>query len=202
MLKDLLTGSLPPLNLSQLDLSKPNWDILLTLWNSNFHHSSVIFSYYQHPQFGLSWLITESLSSGSFSMTRSLITRQRNTISDSFGLLGLSLINPKDDRVILTEGVSDFFTAKLLCPNSNVLGVTTLGGSSLAKLLLLNLFNKFIICSDNDSNTSKNTGLNNSFNWKSFLQSYNKTVQVFLPLYPHKDISDNFIFNLKLYSHE
>ena len=60
-----------------------------------------------------------------FSMARSITSHQRNTKVDKYGILGVSLLNLKDTSVILTEGVSDFFTAKILCPDRNVLGVTT-----------------------------------------------------------------------------
>lgn len=197
MLKDLLIGTYPQ-HLKLVKVFHYNWDTLLCLWNINNPENDIHFSEYEHPDFGISWSIREQLKSGEFWMTRSKVTNMRNTIKDDFGLLGLSLINPKDDKVILTEGVSDYFTAKLLCPQNNVLGVTTLGGSTNAKKILLNLFNKFIICSDNDVKGSINTGLNNAQNWKKFLSSFGKSVSIFIPQTGCKDITENFIKILKL----
>ena len=131
-------------------------------------------------------------------MTRSCVNFYRITHKDTFGLLGLSLINLKDDRVILTEGVSDYFTAKLLCPNINVLGITTLSGSEVAKTILLNLFNKFIICADNDTTAEVNTGMRNAQNLSNLLKEYNKSVKIFTPQTGFKDITDNLIYCLKL----
>lgn len=152
---------------------------------------------HNNPSFvsdGFSWKIEEVLEGESvFSMTRSFVTLQRLTDHDKYGLLGVSLLNLSDSSVIITEGVSDYFTAKILCPDRNVLGVTTLGGSSAARKILLSLFNSFCICADNDA-----TGLRNATNWKQFLQRYNKSVTIFTPPAGFKDITDSFIFNLKL----
>ena len=89
--------------------------------------------------------------------------------------------------------MSDYFTAKLLCPDRNVLGITTLGGSTNAKKIILSLFDSVLICADNDA-----TGMLNATKWKRFLTSYNKSASVFLPPQGKKDITDAFVFNLKL----
>ena len=111
--------------------------------------------------------------------------------------MGLSAIDRTDRAVILTEGVSDYFTAKILCPESNVLGVTTLTGSHAAKAILVNLFDTFTICTDNDTGKERNTGYTNSSRFREFLESYGKTVNIFLPSDGYKDISDNFVGKLR-----
>ena len=187
MLDSLITGDLPN-HLKVKIAARENWPILMELWNCFNPRSSVRFFTHQ-----LSWCITEQFNSRPcFFMERDSISKDRNTIIDEYGLLGLSLIDLKQKSVIITEGVSDFFSVKLLCPYRNVLGVTTLGGSRNAKALLLNLFDTFTICADNDE-----TGLKNAARWKNFLESYGKQVNIFSsPL--GKDITDSFIFNIKL----
>jgi len=183
MLEQLYTGLSPIYG--NLPLTYHHWEVLRSIWKSG----SVSFS-----NDGFYWKIQEVLDGETvFSMTRSLASLQRNTEQDKYGLLGVSLLNLQDKSVILTEGVSDYFTAKILCPDRNVLGVTTLGGSSSAKKILLSLFDSFLICSDSDS-----TGIINSSKWKRLLNSYNKSVSVFLPPTGAKDITESFIFNLKL----
>lgn len=132
-----------------------------------------------------------------FKMLRNKVTLQRDTKIDNYGLLGVSNLNLDSQCCILTEGVSDYFCARLLFPNVNVLGVTTLTGSVVAKSILLSLFDDYTIISDNDSNKVLNTGLTSSFKLKSFLQSYGKNVSVVLPD-SKLDLSDEFVFNLKL----
>ena len=188
MLETLHTGDIPHFQVG--NLKSHNWDILLDLWNK----SSIAKNYLRLYKDSLDWHIEEFSPEGKgFHMTRNLLSKDRRTIVDDYGLLGLSLINLQDKSVIITEGVSDYFTAKLLCPNRNVLGITTLGGSAKAKVILLNLFDSFLICADNDS-----TGLTNAHRWKRFLTNYNKSVSIFTPSSSYKDITDNFIFNLKL----
>lgn len=192
MIRDLIEGRLPDIDCTGFNPVAPNWTNLEKLWTGPIH-----FGVCDHPEFGISWEIQEVLPNGGFHMTRSQLTKQRNTIQDTYGLLGLSLINLKDSRVILTEGVSDFFTVKMYCPNNNVLGVTTLSGSHDAKQILISFFDEFIICADNDSTAQRNTGLLNAQNFKRFLESFNKKVKIVTPQYPHKDMTDNFIFNLR-----
>lgn len=194
MLKDLLIGKSLPLEVKTF--SKNSWDILIELYSNRY--PSIKFEFKQ-TETELVREIEESLDNEVvFNLTRNVLTDRRITHVDKYGLLGLSLINPLDDKVILTEGVSDYFTAKLLCPQNNVLGVTTLGGSDNAKRILINLFNKFIICSDNDFGAKKNTGVNNSQNWRNFLTTYNKSVNIFLPELSCKDITENLIRNINL----
>lgn len=183
MLEQLFTGVKPIYG--NLPLTYHHWEVLRSIWKP----STITFE-----NDGFFWKIQESVDGvTTFSMNRSLVNLQRKTELDTYGLLGVSLLNLQDKSVILTEGVSDYFTAKILCPARNVLGVTTLGGSSAAKKILLALFDSFLICSDSDS-----TGLTNSSKWKRFLMMYNKQVSIFLPPTGCKDITESFIFNLKM----
>lgn len=175
------------------DLSRPNWDIL-----TDINNTGVAFESYLDARKGFAWRIEESVGGEvAFKLVRDKMTMNRFTDADKYGLLGLSEINVSDRRVVLTEGVSDFFTARYLCGGNNVLGVTTLSGSKAAKAILVNMFDEFIICSDNDAKAERNTGLTNSSRFRSFLEGYGKKVSVFIPADGYKDITDNFIGLLK-----
>ena len=170
-----------------------NWDKLSHLWGQlgckslDFHNED------------FKWIIRERFEDQEFfAFERNKMTTQRITVLDTYGLLGLSLINPKDTSVIITEGVSDFFTAKLNNPDKNVLGITTLGGNHKAREILLNLFDHFTICADNDVDSStKVTGLANAMKWKTLFKSYNKECIIHLPECG-KDITDEFFIKLNL----
>lgn len=176
-----------------VNLNRHNWDIL-----SDIYTGGITFESYVDPRKGFAWRITERMGDDTvFDLVRDKMTLNRYTNVDEYGLLGLSQINPKDRRVILTEGVSDYFTAKILCPDDNVLGVTTLTGSHTAKTILVNMFDFFILCTDNDTGKERNTGYTNSGRFREFLESYHKTVKIFLPDDGYKDISDNYIGKLR-----
>lgn len=197
MLRDLHTDR--SLGYRCLPNKAKNWDHLMYLVNNNKTlFPKIDFTETSNLDDGRMWQIREFVGEESFVMQRSMIKGHRNTIKDLYGLIGLSSINPKDTSVILTEGVSDYFTAKLLEPKRNVLGVTTLSGSTTAKKILINLFDNFLICADNDATSSKNTGVSNAYNLKKFLESFGKSVTIFTPQVGFKDITDNFVFNLKL----
>lgn len=187
MLKDLYNTAITD-NVGG-DLNRPNWDIL-----SDINNTTISFKSFLDVKKGFAWRITESMDDDVlFDLVRDKMKMNRYTNIDKYGLLGLSNINTHDRRVILTEGVSDYFTAKYLCPNNNVLGVTTLGGSKVARAILISMFDEFIICSDNDTKSERNTGMTNSSKFKMFLEKYNKKVYIFIPSAGYKDISDNFI---------
>lgn len=137
-----------------------------------------------------------------FILHRNQATAQRITESDSLGLVGFSSLNLKDTRVYLTEGVSDFLTMKLLHPNMNVLGLTTLSGSVKAKKVLCSLFDSFCIISDNDNSAthhaevSVNTGVSNAIRLRKFLLSHGKQVKIKLPSTGFKDITEEFLFEV------
>jgi hypothetical protein len=176
-----------------VDPNRHNWDVL-----SELYKGGITFKSYLDPRKGFAWRITETLDGDTvFDLVRDKMTLTRYTDTDRYGLLGLSAIDRTDRAVILTEGVSDYFTAKILCPESNVLGVTTLTGSHAAKAILVNLFDTFTICTDNDTGKERNTGYTNSSRFREFLESYGKTVNIFLPSDGYKDISDNFVGKLR-----
>lgn len=184
MLKDLYTGSVPPLS---YDPSQHSWDFLLSNWSSSPSLSIV-----EDPSQGSLWKIEEHCGPYSFIYTRSRLNHYRTTIQDDLGLIGFSQINPQSDHVIITEGVSDYFTARLLCPTTNVLGFTNLGGNRKARAIVLSLFSKIIYCCDNDA-----AGLSAGSNIKSFFESYSKSVRLFTAPAPAKDLTESLILNLK-----
>lgn len=195
MIKDLNNDNIPcPI---KIDKNRQNWDNLIALYNNVNKVDSITYESCLDSKKGFVWKIEERIGGNvSFELIRDKITKNRYTNIDEYGLLGLSVINPSDRSVILTEGVSDYFSARFLCPNKNVLGVTTLGGSRIAKIILVNMFDTFCICSDNDTKGERNTGFTNSNRFKSFLESYGKKVYIYIPQSPYKDISDNLIAKL------
>lgn len=196
VLNNFLSGELPPhlKSIPDIPMNSHHWNVLSYLW-TNLSSSSISFVQTFSSE-GFIWDIREFVAYKDFHLTRNCISLQRITISDPFGLIGLSLVNPRSDFVVITEGVSDFFTVKLLLPSVNVLGFTTLGGNSVARTLVLNLFNNIVYCADND--LGSNTGLNAAFRLKSFLEQYQKSVKIIQPVLG-KDMSDNLIYNLSTY---
>lgn len=184
---------------SHFNLYKNHWFTLQQLWSNLYPNSPIQFTL-SSTEFQISEaFVPQSFDTGNtlfssslfFILQRDLLTFQRKTLKDTYGILGLSLIDPSNSSVFITEGVSDYFTAKLLLPNSNVLAFTTLGGSSLSKTLVLSLFNSITLIQDNDS-----TGRSNSTNLSTFFKSYNKSVYIFSPPV-YKDLSESFIQSLK-----
>lgn len=176
------------------DLTIHHWEMLCILYNANkkiFNDSITFISDL------LEWRIEEKTTFTAFNMTRRKIDDKRNTIQDDTGLLGLTCLNLDDDSVILTEGVSDFFSTKLLFPDKNVLGLTTLSTSFFGKMFLINVFKNFIIMSDNDFSKKVNTGINNSLSLSKLLNNYGRT-KVITPPLPNKDITDYLISNIKV----
>lgn len=158
------------------------WTLLTKLWSQG----SVSFT-----EESDGWRIKEHIgNTETFSLRRDFITKNRYTDVDKFGLLGLSLLNLNDRSVFITEGVSDYFTTKILL-GKNVLGVTQLGGSQIAKKIIISLFHHATIIADNDI-----TGLLNAQRWKSFLNNYNIASKIWQPSIG-KDITDEFLFNYK-----
>lgn len=174
-----------------IDYGASKWEVLRMLWNHFYVDNSLHFNLDEKG-----WRIQESFQGEEefFSLRRDVISLRRYTDKDEYGLLGLSLINPQSRTCAITEGVSDYITLKLLKPNSNVLGVTTLGGSSIARKILISLFDNIIIIADNDE-----TGLKNASKWRKFLVSYGKKVKLWRTTNPRfKDITDQFLFNLRI----
>lgn len=176
-------------------LPPKEWDLLFSLVSLNpikgLKLSQSYFNAVPH------WCIKEQLGDYKFIFHRNKATKQRITEHDSLGLIGFSSLNVLDDRVYLTEGVSDFITVKLLYPNMNVLGLTTLSGSRISKKIVCSLFNRICIVSDNDTDKSNNTGLSNTQRMYKFFTAKGKKVSIKLPSSGFKDITDEFIFELK-----
>ena len=170
------------------------WDSLLALCNVN---NIGIKFYYKNYKLQKHWFIEESLKDINLVFCRNVITKQRDTIQDDCGCIGFSTINLNDRRVYLTEGVSDFITVKLTHPNYNVLGMTTLSGNAIARSIVLSCFDSIIIVSDNDFNSKENTGLQNARKMLKFYSSYGKKVKIMIPDIGFKDITDQFMFQLK-----
>lgn len=127
------------------------WHFLQTKWCQRFPNSTVKFNVEceSNEPFFVIKEYSKLSSTLLFHFTRSSITLNRFTKTNILSLLGVSLIT-NFDCVIITEGVSDYFAVKLLCPNLQVLGVTNLKGSPLARKFL-SLFKRIIIIADNDS---------------------------------------------------
>lgn len=174
-------------------LNQHKWNILRTLWETT-GNKSLTFTF--EPE---GWFIRESIDTVPvFQLRRDCINLNRYTDLDTFGLLGLSLINLKDSSCIIVEGVSDYISAKLCMPDKNILGVTQLGGSHNAKQILVSMFDNIIICSDNDT-----AGLNSAFKWKTLFDKFNIKSTIWQPSFKQfKDLTDEFLFNLKLYQEQ
>lgn len=180
------------LNISEIVANKvkssSNWAILSEIYANRF--PTISFSVEDAD-----WVIRETFESECvFELHRNIFTMNRITEIDKYGLLGVSILDLSNKSVILTEGVSDWFTTKLQHPTENVLGVTNLGGSHFAKCILINCFQVFDFIADNDA-----TGMNNVFRWKQFLTSKGKEVNIYQPESSFKDTTDEFIFNIKFY---
>ena len=105
----------------------------------------------------------------------------RYTNIDLFGVIGLASFNFYNNTTILTEGVSDFLTARLIfSKNVNVLGKTSSSPKHLISFLT-NSKNVFICC-DNDK-----TGLNIGAEYKKYITF--AEVYLYVP-FSGKDISD------------
>lgn len=131
--------------------------------------------------------------------SRHLFGPTRTMYIDRFGAVGVSSLDVRDSRVILTEGVSDFITMKLLYPDRNVLGFTTLGGNRYATKIVLSLFDDITVCSDNDMGSSaRNTGITNAYRLRLQYERYGRRVRIVLPESGCKDMTDQFLSELRL----
>lgn len=117
---------------------------------------------------------------------------------DYFGLVGLSRLNLDDRTVIITEGVSDYLSASLAFPARNVLGFLSPGGSRRALRVVLSLFDDVTYCCDNDCGSSSgvNTGQRIGARVVHFFKRHGKSVRLWSPSYPHKDLTDEFMASL------
>lgn len=131
--------------------------------------------------------------------SRHLFGPMRSMYIDRFGAVGVASLNVRDSRVILTEGVSDFITMKLLYPDRNVLGFTTLGGNRYATKIVLSLFDDITICSDNDMQSAeRNTGITNAYRLRTQYERYGRRVHIVLPESGCKDMTEQFLSELRL----
>lgn len=177
-----------PIEFPNVNLKQHKWNVLSQLW-LRVGSSTLTFECKSDG-----WYINESLfGSPCYQLRRDYVSLQRYTNFDNYGLLGLSMIDFNSREFIITEGVSDFFTTKLLCPSSNVLGVTNLGGSCFAKSFLVSSTSKVKIIADNDP-----TGRLNACKWKELLTSHQISTSIFLP--DSKDITDQFLEHLSFNS--
>lgn len=133
-----------------------------------------------------------------FRMERSRMDGARKEHVNCFGLIGVSQLDVNQRDVIITEGVSDYIMAKMLCTDKNVLGFTNLGGSCLARSIVVSLFDEALIISDNDANhEGGNIGYRTSRNIQSELRSYGMKASVYLP--EGKDLCDTVFNRIRTY---
>lgn len=143
------------------------------------------------------WVLSEACNGWLlFRMERSVLFGDRKCVSDRYGVLGLGAVDLSCRDLILTEGVSDYVSAKLLFPNTNVLGFTKLGGSVLARSIALSIADNYVICSDNDMGSERNTGFRNAITIREFLRSNGKTASIWLP--DVKDLSDTLLNKIRV----
>lgn len=118
---------------------------------------------------------------------RNKLSLDRKTVVDDYSCIGLSSVAQRDS-VILTEGVSDYFTAFLLFKDTDldVLGLTKLGGNNFSKSFILSVYKNIFIIADNDG-----TGIKNASNMSMFYKSYGKKVKIIIP--QAKDLTDQVL---------
>lgn len=185
------------LNLSKfqhVEVFPHNWDTLLHIFKK--HPISGITFDKVIDGISLYWRIGENLEEFQFKMLRNCNTKQRLTIADDLGMVGFSSIDITDKKCILVEGVSDFITTKLIT-GKNVLGMTTLSGNKYSKEFIASVFDELLIIGDNDYKSERNTGLLNSQAMREFYTKLGKKVRVQIPDVGYKDITAQFINQLK-----
>lgn len=109
--------------------------------------------------------------------TRNKVSLQRKTIVDEYSCIGLSQVTQKES-VILTEGISDYFTAFLMFRDFpvDVIGLTKLGGNKYTKSFILSVYSSIYIIADNDA-----TGISNASRMMSLYKSYGKHCKIIIP---------------------
>lgn len=143
------------------------------------------------------WILQENASDWVlFRMSRSILFGSRKTEFDRYGVIGLGAVDLGCRELILTEGVSDYISAKLLFPDVNVLGFTKLGGTVLARSIVLSIADRVVICSDNDSEAERNTGMKNAYGIMNWLRDNDVTASIWLP--EAKDLSDTLLERIKI----
>lgn len=143
--------------------------------------------------------VQEHVGDYKFDMLRLQVSKRKITYFDDLGLVGLASLNMEANHCFLTEGVSDFMSLKLMRmatfpEDSNVLGVTKLGGDANARKLLLTLFDNYTIMADDDA-----TGIKNASNFRQWLVQNGKSVKLTKPTAGCKDISAEFLRTVEDY---
>lgn len=176
------------------------WNKLHQLWGG-VRGGITVDSDYTRPS--LAYRVIERLPSAggdqvSFWYSRDVGSRGKNTYIDRFGLVGLSLIDYNDRSVLITEGVSDYLSAKMIWPERNVLGFTTLGGSRKARKIICSLFDQITyICDDDNHKGVVNTGLRAGGRVVQFYRRYGKDVRLLLPSVGYNDLTEEFMSKLR-----
>lgn len=171
------------------------WSLLERLYKDK---DSDIFFRYDEDR--MRWIVQEEMDGCvTFHLERDVLTFQRYTDKDMFGLIGLSLVDTSDKGVLITEGISDYLILKYLYPEYNVLGTTRLTGSNLSKYILIHLFNFVTLFSDNDAMASRNVGIEASTKLSEFLNSY--SIQTNIVVLPTKDILD-YVYSSYMLKHK
>lgn len=185
-------SALSKIDLSRFEVDKPQWYNLRSLWNEG---SIRLYSPFRPDAVD----VVEKLQDKTlFWYQRSMMGPHRITTVDRYGLIGLSMVNIKDTRAIVAEGVSDFLSLKMLYPTLNVLGFTTLGGNINSVKILLSLFESFTFVCDNDFTADRNTGMLNGAALKQYYESYGRQVKIVFPEFPYKDITQQLMAALEL----
>lgn len=179
----------------KFEKSLPQWYNLSNLWTALHPDSSIKVMSSTSPK---AIDVIEYIGDKAiFWYSRDFVGSGRATTIDRYGLVGVSLVNPRDSRtVILTEGVSDFLTMKMCYPRLNVLGLTTLGGSTKAIKIVCSLFDRILMVCDNDSGKEVNTGMLNGMRIKETFTSVGKEVNLLYAESPNKDVTQQMLNEL------
>lgn len=165
--------------MNQTNYTTKQWKYLSTKWTEHATKLGIKTIQFTLAMIGNEpiWRILEQYQEETlFSFTRSCITLDRKTETNLVGLLGITLIDFENPKCFITEGVSDFFTLKLLLPNCNVLGVTNLGASKFAKSVLVSIFKEIVVVADSDR-----AGLATANSYKELFESNGVKCKIYIP---------------------
>lgn len=152
------------------------WDYLQREYTSKFTHSDLKFTSDPYE-----WRMHETFGGKTtLDYVRNKVSLDRKTVTDLYSMIGLSNLK-YGDSVILTEGVSDYFTAYLtLGSYLDVIGFTKLGGSELSRVFVKSSYKNVFIMADSDE-----VGLNNALRLKQYFAPSSYIVSV----NPAKDLT-------------
>lgn len=178
------------------------WNKLMQLWGG-IRGGIEVSSDYTRPS--LAVRVIERLPSDmgsrvSLWYARDVGSKGKTMYIDFFGLVGLSMLDFSSRSVLITEGVSDFLSAKMVYPDRNVLGFTTLGGSRRATKIICSLFDDITYICDDDSGKSVNTGLRAGGRLLQFYRNQGKSVRLLLPSAGYNDFTEEFMARLRFLS--